>query len=184
MKTERWSIVGALEGASDLIQLDRLETPTARRWRGSQTSDDPAERRQDGERGKKVEEGADKRERGWRVKQTGTEDTQCWRWFNRRTNLKVPYQEKFPLPVFSDNQSPAQRSQTPRPWNRYGPPNRFNAACHLISSYNDTSLLFVQRTPEAELLARCSAAAPLWRNVCKLDMTRKPITGRAQDCAC
>lgn len=29
------------------------------------------------------------------------------------------------------------------------PPNRFSAACHLISSYNDTSLLFVQHTPEA-----------------------------------
>lgn len=75
--------------------------------------------------------------------------------------------------MFSNNQSPDQRSQTPRPWNRYGPPNRFNAACHLISGYNDTSLLFVQHTPEAELLAWCSAAAPLWRNVCKLDMARK-----------
>lgn len=69
--------MGALKGASDLIQLDRLETPTARRWRGSQTSDGPAERRQDGEGGKKTEEGADKRERGWRAKQTGTEDMQC-----------------------------------------------------------------------------------------------------------
>lgn len=169
---EHWSIVGTLEGASDLIQLDRLETPTARRWRVSQTSDGPAERRQDGVEGR-VEDGADKRERGWRVKQTGTEDMQCWRWFNRRTNLKVPHHEIFPLPVFSNNQSLAQRSQTPHPQNRYGPPNRFNAACHLISSYNDTSLLFVQHTPEAELLAWCSAAAPLWRNVCKLDMTRK-----------
>lgn len=104
-------------------------------------------------RGKKMEEGADKREWRWKVKQTGTEDMQCWRRFNRRTNLKVPYHEKFPLPVFSNNQSPAQRSQIPRPWNRYGPPNRFNAACHSISSYNDTLLLFVQHTPEAELLA-------------------------------
>lgn len=32
----------------DLIQVDGHETTTARRWRGSQTSEGPAEKRQDG----------------------------------------------------------------------------------------------------------------------------------------
>lgn len=47
--------MGALEGESDLIQLDRLETPTARRWRGSQTVQ---------LRGDKMEGGGGERRRG------------------------------------------------------------------------------------------------------------------------
>lgn len=46
----------------DLIQVDGHETATARRWRGSQTSESPAERRQDGGGRDRGEEQENRRE--------------------------------------------------------------------------------------------------------------------------
>lgn len=45
---ERFLAEPSRGGNADLIQLDGHGTSTARRWSGSQTSEGPAERRQDG----------------------------------------------------------------------------------------------------------------------------------------